>query len=74
MQHLRSQQCDPALMMLLVVPGEEALTEDPCILDGAEALGEFGPVLESFELALGVRVVVGDVGAATRWCLLVESP
>ena len=52
MQHLRGEQGDAAVMMLVVVPGEELLAKGAGIFDGAEALGEFRPVLEGFELAL----------------------
>jgi hypothetical protein len=35
-----------------------------CILDAAETLGEVRTIFERFELRLGVRVVIGDVGPA----------
>src|SRR5665213_472351 len=61
MQHVRRQQSDSAVMVFVVVPGEEALAKGTCILDGSESVGELGPVFESFELTLRVWVVVGDV-------------
>jgi hypothetical protein len=51
-------------MMVVVVPGEELLAKGTRVLDGAEALGELGHVLEGLELALRVRIVVRDVGPA----------
>ena len=51
-----------AVMMLVVIPGEE----DGCPVSGViaafEASREGGMVFYGFELRLGVRVVVGDVG------------
>ena len=37
MDHLGSEQPDPAVAMLAVVPPEERAAEGPGILDGAEA-------------------------------------
>jgi len=45
-------------MMFVVIPGEELLAKGTRVLDGAEALGELGPVLEGLELALRVRIVI----------------
>ncbi len=63
MQHFRGRQDDPAMMMLLLVPRETALAKVARVLDAAEALQELGPVLERFELALRVRIIVRNVGA-----------
>ena len=52
MEHFRSQQRDSAVMVFVVIPREKALTKGACVLDGTESVGEFGPILESFELAL----------------------
>jgi hypothetical protein len=52
MEHIRSQQRDSAVVVFVVIPREKALTKSTCVLDGAESVGELGPVLESFELAL----------------------
>jgi len=68
MQHLRSEQGDPAVVMLVVVPGKELLAKGTCVLDGAEPFRELGAVLEGFELAFRVRVVVRDVGPTMRFC------
>ena len=45
MQHIGRQKGDSAVMVLVVVPREKALAKGACILDGAEALRELGPVL-----------------------------
>jgi hypothetical protein len=58
MEHIRCQQRYSAVMVFVVVPGEKALAKGTRIFDGSESVGELGPVLESFELALRVRVVV----------------
>ena len=50
--------------MLVVVPGEELGQEAVRILVGAEALGKLGAVLHRLELALRVRIVVGDIRPA----------
>jgi hypothetical protein len=56
------QQADPGVVVLHVVPVEEALAEGAGILDAAEPVREGGVVLEGLELALRVRVVVGTCG------------
>jgi hypothetical protein len=61
--HVKAQ---PGMTMLMVVPGEEGLAMRPRVLDGGEPGGEVRPVLQRLELALGVRVVVGDVRAGVR--------
>jgi hypothetical protein len=57
---------DTAVVVLGVVPGEEALAERPRLLDGAEGVGEVGPVLERLELGLAVGVVVAGVRPGVR--------
>ena len=64
MQHLRRQQGDSAVMMLMVVPGKERLAKIPRVFDGSETIWKLGPVLEGFELALRVRIIVRDMGPA----------
>lgn len=54
-------QPDPGVPVVVVVPAEEDLVERSGVLDGAEPVGEVGPVLEGLELGLGERVVVGAV-------------
>ena len=44
-------------------PAEELLAVAVGVLETAETGGEVGPILEGPELALGVRVVVADVGS-----------
>ena len=58
-------QAEPAVAVLVVVPGEEVLAVGAGVLDRGEAAGEVGPVLEGLELRLGVGVVVGDVRAGS---------
>ena len=64
MNHGGGEESEPGMAMFFVVPGEEALAKGTSILDGPKPFGEAGPVLESFEVALRVRVVVGDMRAA----------
>jgi hypothetical protein len=47
-----------------VVPLEEALAVGADVFDAAETLREVGMIFERFELCLGVRIVIGDVGPA----------
>ncbi len=67
MQHLRRQQGDAAVMMLMVVPGKERLAKITRVLDGSEAIWELGPVLEGFKLALRVRIIVRDMGVGCEF-------
>ena len=60
-------QPEPAVMMVVVVPGEEFLAVRAGGLDRGEPGGEARPVLQGFELGFGVRVVVGDVRAEWDW-------
>jgi hypothetical protein len=53
---------DPAVVVLVVVPGEQPLAERSGVGEAAEAVGEVGPVLQRLELGFGVRVVVFDMG------------
>jgi hypothetical protein len=46
---------DAGVVVLGVVPGEEALAERACVGEAAEGVGEVGPVLERLEL--GFRVI-----------------
>src|ERR1022692_3389542 len=48
----------------MVVPVEEPLAVSAGVFDRAETIGEVGSVFQSFELRLGVRIVVRDVRAA----------
>ncbi len=51
-------------MGLVVVPRAEPLAMAAGILDAAEGDREIGPVLQRFELRLGIGVVVRDIGPA----------
>src|SRR4051812_19779756 len=66
MDLIRCHQAEAGMMVVLVVPGEEAAAEVFGILDAAEPAGEFGLVLQGLEMGLGERVVVGGVGPAVR--------
>jgi hypothetical protein len=46
----------------VVVVLEELDAERPCVLDGAESVGERRAVLQGLEGRLGIRVVVGLTG------------
>ena len=60
---IRCQQRDSTVMVFVVVAWEKALATGTCVLDGTESVGELGPVLEGFEPALRVWLVVRDVRA-----------
>jgi hypothetical protein len=62
------EQRDPAVVVLEVVPAEEALAERAGVLDRAEPVGKGRVVLERLELALGVGLSSGMCG---RLCDLV---
>ena len=59
-------QADPGVMMVLVVPVEEAAAEAFGILDAAEALGEPRLILQGLEVAFGERVVVRGMRSIVR--------
>ena len=52
-------QADASVVMLLIVPVEEAAAERLGILGAAEALWELGLVFHGFEVAFRERIVVG---------------
>src|SRR5690606_23086623 len=60
----RGQPGQGGVVMLLVVPGEEADAERARVVEPTEPLREGRVVLQGPELALGERVVVADVGTA----------
>ena len=64
MDGCRSQQLQPGMMMLVVIPGEEVLTETAGILDGAETVRVVRPVFHGFEVRFRERVVVGNMRTA----------
>ena len=51
-------QADADVMVILVVPGEEAAAESPGILDAAETFRELRLVFQGLELCLRDGVVV----------------
>ena len=51
-------QADAGMVVLLVVPIEEAAAEASGVLDAAEALGEPRLILQGLEVAFGERVVI----------------
>jgi hypothetical protein len=55
---------DTRVLMLVVVPAEELLTEGARIGPTTEARREVGAVLQGLELGLAERVVVGHARAA----------
>src|SRR6202051_2865569 len=57
-------QADASMVMLLIVPVEEAAAERLGILDAAEALWELGLVFHGFEVAFRERIVVGRMRPA----------
>ena len=61
MDHVGAQQTESGMAMLVVVPGEELLTEGATVLNGTEAVGELRSVLHGAELAFGIGIVIGDV-------------
>ena len=65
MHLVRGHQADAAVMVILVVPGEEAAAEGPDILDTAEAPGELRLVFQGFEVRLREGVVVGGMRPAS---------
>ena len=60
----RRQEADTRMPMLFVIPREEVLAVAPGVLDAAEPFRKVRPVLEGFELGLGVRVVIARIGPA----------
>ena len=60
----RGHEGDTRVAMALVVPPEEPLAMAAGILNAAEASREIRPILQRFELRLGIGVVIGDIGPA----------
>jgi hypothetical protein len=58
MVHLiRGHEADPGMVMVVVVPIEEAAAEGFGVFDAAKAFGEAGLILQGLEVAFGERVV-----------------
>ncbi len=55
------------MAVLLVVPAEEPVAEVEAVVIAGESVWEVRPVHEGLELALGVGIVVADVGSAMRF-------
>ena len=51
-------QADACVVMVLVIPGEEAAAERAGFVDGLEVFGEFGLILQRLEASLRERVVI----------------
>ena len=66
MHVVRRHQADPGVVMVLVVPVEEAAAEAFGVFDAAEALREPRLILQGLEVAFGERVVVGGMRAVVR--------
>ena len=58
----RGVEGDARVTVDVVVVLEELDAERPCVLDGAESVGERRAVLQGLEGRLGIRVVVGLTG------------
>ncbi len=58
MHLVRRHQADADVMMILIVPREEAAAEGLCILDAAETFGKLRLVFQGLEVRLRERVVV----------------
>jgi hypothetical protein len=59
-KHVGGEQGDAAVMVLVVIPAKERLTERPRILEGPETIRELGAVLEGLELTFRVGIASGD--------------
>lgn len=66
-KHSWGQQADAGVVMVLVVPAKKVGGKSAGILNGTEPLRKARPILHGPELALRIRVVVGDVWAAVRF-------
>jgi hypothetical protein len=60
--HVRGEQADGRVMVLLVVPGKERLKEGAGFFDAGEALREIGVIFEGLELRLRKGIVVARMG------------
>ena len=56
--HRGSEQADPGMTMLLVVPVEELLAEGAAVLDAAESVRELRAIFHGAQLAFRIRVVI----------------
>ena len=70
MQHFRSKQADPAVVVLLIVPREDFLAICARVLDGAVALRKIRHVLEpQRQSSVGFcnTLQINDLVPAPRW-------
>ena len=61
---LGSEPCEPAVMVVEVVPVEESPTEGPGVLDTPEPVWERRAIFHRPELALRERIISRGVGSA----------
>ena len=59
-------KADPGVMMILIVPVEEAAAEAFGVLNAAKAAGEARLILQRLEMTFGERVVIGGVRPIVR--------
>ena len=57
-------QPNACVMMVLIIPGEEAAAEPTCILDGLIPLGKLRLIFQCLEVDLGERIVIRFVWTA----------
>ena len=58
----RRHEADAAVLMVVVVPGDEVGDPATRVLDGEESAGIAGAVLDRPEERLGERIVIADAG------------
>ena len=66
MHHRRREHRDPRMPVLGVIPLQQLSRERLRVLEAAQARRKARRVLDRFELALRVRIVIGDMGARMR--------
>ena len=62
--HLGGHQADSRMVVLGVIPAEEALAKSPGIFQAAEPLRKVRPVFQGFELSFRIGVVIAGMGPA----------
>jgi hypothetical protein len=67
-QGLWGHEANSRVVVFIVIPIEEGSAKFSSMLDASELFGEGGLVLESAELAFGIRIVIGNLGSAVRLC------
>ena len=58
------EQLEPGVVMLVVIPGKELLTETTCILDGAESIRILRSIFQGLKMSLREWIVIGDMRTA----------